>query len=73
MRYKVIIKQKVIADQAADIKASMFALQIIAVSEEENHHYIILIDSLNELSVQFNLNKMLKVNFNAEIDDYVKD
>ncbi len=51
----------------------MFALQIIAVSEEENDHYIILIDSLNELSVQFNLNKILRVNFNAEIDNYVKD
>ncbi len=51
----------------------MFALQIIAISEEEDNHYIILIDNLNELSVQFNLDKILRVNFNVKIDNYVKN
>jgi len=73
MRYKAIAEQEVTVNQATSIREFIFALQAIIISEEEKRHYIILIDGLQKMSLQFDLEKALRVNFNAEVDDHEKD
>jgi len=73
MKYEAIAEQEVAVNQITDIKEFFFALQIIIISKEEECHYMILIDCLENMSLQFDLNEMLNVNFNTEIDDCVKD
>jgi len=73
MKYEAITEQEVAADQATSIKEFIFALQAIIISKEEKCHYMILIDDLQKMSLQFDLEKALKVNFNAEVDDCEKD
>ncbi len=73
MRYKAIAEQEVTANQATSIKEFIFALQAIIISEEGKRHYMALIDSLQKMPLQFDLEKALRVNFNAEVDDCEKD
>jgi len=73
MKYKAIAEQEVTADQATSIKEFIFALQAIIISEEEKRHYMTLIDGLQKMSLQFDSEKALRVNFNAEVDDHEKD
>ncbi len=73
MRYKAIAEQEVTVNQATSIREFIFALQAIIISEEEKRHYIILIDGLQKMSLQFDSEKALRVNFNAEVDDHEKD
>jgi len=73
MRYKAIAEQEVAADQATSIKGFIFALQAIIISEEEKRHYMTLIDGLQKMSLQFDSEEALRVNFNAEVDDCEKD
>jgi len=73
MRYEAIAEQEVAVNQAADIEEFIFALQAITISEEEKHHYMTLIDGLKKMSLQFDSEKTLSVNFNAEVDDHEKD
>jgi len=73
MRYEAIAEQEVTANQATSIKEFIFALQAIIISEEEERHYMTLIDGLQKMSLQFDSEKVLRVNFNAEVDDHEKD
>ncbi len=73
MKYKAIAEQEVTVDQATSIKEFIFALQAIIISEEEKCCYMALIDSLQKMPLQFDLEKALRVNFNAEVDDHEKD
>jgi len=73
MRYEAIAEQEVAVNQAADIEGFIFALQAIIISEEGKRCYMTLIDSLKEMSLQFDSEKALSVNFNAEVDDHEKD
>jgi len=73
MRYKAITEQEVAVDQATSIKGFIFALQAIIISEEEKRHYMTLIDGLQKMSLQFDSEKVLRVNFNAEVNDCEKD
>jgi len=73
MRYKAIAEQEVTVNQATSIREFIFALQAIIISEEEKCHYMILIDDLQKMSLQFDSEKALRVNFNAEVDDHEKD
>jgi len=73
MKYEAIAEQEVAADQAAGIEEFIFALQAIIISEEEKCHYMTLIDGLKKMSLQFDSEKALSVNFNAEVDDCEKD
>jgi len=73
MRYEAIAEQEVAVNQVTSIRGFIFALQAIIILKEEKHHYMALIDSLQKMSLQFDSEKALKVNFNAEVDDYEKD
>jgi len=73
MRYEAIAEQEVAADWAADIEEFIFALQAIIILKEEKRHYMTLIDGLKKMSLQFDSEKVLSVNFNAEVDDHEKD
>jgi len=73
IRYEAIAEQEVAADWAADIEGFIFALQAIIISEEEKRHYMALIDGLKKMPLQFDSEKALSVNFNAEVDDHEKD
>ncbi len=73
MKYEAIAEQEVTANQATSIREFIFALQAIIISEEEKHHYMTLIDGLQKMSLQFDSEKVLRVNFNAEVDDHEKD
>jgi len=73
MKYKAIAEQEVTANQVTSIKEFIFALQAIIILEEEKCHYMTLIDGLQKMSLQFNSEKTLRVNFNAEVDDCEKD
>jgi len=73
MRYEAIAEQEVAANQVADIEGFIFALQAIIISEEEKRHYMALIDGLKKMSLQFDSEEALSVNFNAEVDDCEKD
>jgi len=73
MRYEAIAEQEVTADQATSIREFIFALQAIIISEKEKRHYMTLINSLQKMSLQFDSEKALRVNFNAEVDDHEKD
>ncbi len=73
MKYEAIAEQEVTANQATSIKGFIFALQAIIISEEEKRCYMALIDGLQKMPLWFDSEKMLKVNFNAEVDDHEKD
>jgi len=73
MRYKAIAEQEVTVNQATSIKEFIFALQAIIISEEEKCCYMTLIDDLQKMSLWFDSEKTLRVNFNAEVDDCEKD
>jgi len=49
MRYEAIAEQEVAADQATSIRGFIFALQAITISEEEECHYMALIDGLQKM------------------------
>jgi len=73
MRYEAIAEQEVTANQATSIRGFIFALQAIIISREKKRHYMALIDSLQKMLLQFDSEKTLRVNFNAEVDDCEKD
>jgi len=73
MRYEAIAEQEVAVNQVTSIKEFIFALQAIIILKEEKHHYMTLIDGLQKMSLQFDSEKALRVNFNAEVDDCEKD
>ncbi len=73
MKYEAIAEQEVAANQATSIREFIFALQAITISEEGKRHYMTLIDGLQKMSLQFDSEKALRVNFNAEVDDCEKD
>jgi len=51
MKYEAITEQEVTADQVTSIKEFIFALQAIIISEEEECHYMTLIDGLQKMSL----------------------
>ena len=73
IKYEAITEQKVAVNWVVYIKEFFFALQIIIILKEEKYHYMNLIDCFENMSLWFDLNEILSVNFNTEIDDYVKD
>jgi len=73
MRYEAIAEQEVTVNQVTSIREFIFALQAIIISEEEKHHYMTLIDGLQKMPLQFDSEKVLRVNFNAEVDNCEKD
>jgi len=73
MRYKAIAEQEVTVNQVTSIRGFIFALQAIIILKEEKRCYMTLIDSLQKMSLQFDSEKVLRVNFNAEVDDCEKD
>jgi len=73
MKYETITEQEVTTYQVANIKEFFFALQIIIISKKEKYHYMTLIDCLENMSLWFDSNKTLNINFNTEIDDCMKD
>jgi len=73
MKYEAIAEQEVTVNQVTSIREFIFALQAIIISEEEKRRYMALIDSLQKMSLQFDSEKVLRVNFNAEVDDHEKD
>ena len=73
MRYEAIAEQEVTVNQVTSIKEFIFALQAIIISEEGKRCYKTLINGLQKMSLQFDSEKALRVNFNAEVDDHEKD
>jgi len=73
MKYEAIAEQEVAANWVTSIREFIFALQAIIISEEEKRHYMTLIDGLQKMSLWFDSKKVLRVNFNAEVDDCEKD
>jgi len=51
MKYEAIAEQEVTVDQVTDIEKFFFALQIIIISEEEECHYMTLIDCFENMSL----------------------
>jgi len=49
MRYEAIAEQEVTVNQVTSIKGFIFALQAIIISEEEERHYMTLIDGLQKM------------------------
>ena len=69
MKYEVIAEHKILTDQVTEIKERSFYLQVIVISEEDDHHYIALIERQKNMLLQFNSDELLKINFNSDIND----
>ena len=78
-KYKTVIKYEAIAeheistDWVTEIEERSFYLQAIVISEEDDHHYITLIEKQKNMSLQFNSDESLKINFNPDINNWVND
>ena len=59
IKYEVIAEHKILTDQVTEIEERSFYLQTIIISEEDNYHYIVLIEKQKNMSLQFNSDKSL--------------
>ena len=73
MKYEVIAEHEISTDQVMKIEEKRFYLQAIVISEEDNHHYITLIERQKNMLLQFNSDESLKINFNSDVNDWVDD
>ena len=69
MRYEVIAEHKISTDQVTEIEERSFYLQAIVISEEDDHHYMTLIERQKNMLLQFNSDESLKINFNSDVND----
>ena len=78
-KYKTVIKYEAIAeheistDWVTEIEERSFYLQAIVILREGNYHYMTLIERQKNMLLQFNSDKLLKINFNSDVNDWVND
>ena len=69
MKYEVIAEHEILTDQVTEIEERSFYLQAIVISEEDNHHYMTLIEKQKNMLLQFNSDESLKINFDSDVND----
>ena len=73
IEYEVIAEHEISTDQVTEIEERRFYLQAIVISEEDDYHYMTLIEKQKNMLLQFNSDESLKVNFNSDVNDWVNN
>ena len=69
IEYEVIAEHEISTDQVTEIEERSFYLQAIVILRESNYHYMTLIERQKNMSLQFNSDESLKINFDSDVND----